>query len=72
MMYKWKQGVSCMLAFIGKLDPPAQNQGGQEEALSMNGKNGGKKKKKEKIYIYFLDILECISELFLVVGLLHQ
>lgn len=42
-----------------------QNQGGgQEEALSMNKKNGQMKKRIKKKR--FLDVLECIPELFLV------
>lgn len=51
------------------LNPPPWNQaGGKEEALSVNEKMDGQKRKKKP----FLDIWECISELFLVVGLLHQ
>lgn len=51
------------------LNPPAQNQGvGQEEAPSVNEKIDRQKMGKKP----FLDILECISELFLVVVLLHQ
>lgn len=57
----------CRMA-CGLNPPPWNRGGGKEEALSVNekgtDKNGGKK--------LFLDIWECISELFLVVGLLHQ
>lgn len=50
------------------LNPPPWNQGGKEEALSVNEKMDRQKWEKK----LFLDIWECISELFVVVGLLHQ
>lgn len=58
-------GSFCRMA--RRLNPPAQNQGGgHEEAPSVNEKMDRQKKGGKKP---FLHILECISELFLVVVL---